>query len=379
MPRFKKIITLIFCMTAGGFSACAGLVLDYIGVFNEMAVYRDHSNQQLYYYTPGKINLASSIPGKPDVKFLQMRYSGSQATGDQGKFLFKSLLQFRVNFEKMSLSTLDSIRKVAAIPMAARFEMLPIQDVKAALVYAPVENPAQSNRADGYLENESDEAAAEKGFAWNEKTFTVSLDNATSQLFWDALEKGNTVMSFSYEYYVQCYITGKESILNITAEGLNADSLRSSVVGEYQEPDSIKFKSSKTAVYSNTSTIRFNAKEHPELLVKIDINESRVPPDFPVMEVRCYDFDNGLAGDLYAKRIEIEASGMNNNPVLQKTTFYHYENAYCKSIRFPYAVKMGLPYRYRIVQIWEDGSQKYSQWVVRKTWTGIIDITKNNL
>ena len=102
MPRFKKIITLIFCMTAGGFSASAGLVLDYIGVFNEMAVYRDHSDQQLYYYTPGKINLASSIPGKPDVKFLQMRYSGSQATGDQGKFLFKSLLQFRVNFEKMS-------------------------------------------------------------------------------------------------------------------------------------------------------------------------------------------------------------------------------------------------------------------------------------
>lgn len=372
-------IGFLLCFVLCSKPSYAVLDLEYLNSFEEVRVYRDFNNHDQYYYSPGRIELSKNSIGKPEFKFLQMRYSGSAATGDQGKFLYKSILQLTVNFQGVNAEDLDAIRNYLGLDPNILLSPLPIHNVDAHLIYASIDNATKDQRIDGQIENLADDEGKGDVSSWQKKTFTVSLDDSSSQLFWDALKKGNTVISFSYEYHSMCYLRGKESIVQVESNdpSANPDSLLNAIVPT-GSLDSSTIVDSKNLVYANSSAIEFDAKKYPELLIKIDINESRVPPDFAVLEVRCYDFRNELAEGLYAKNIEIEATGMNNKTVKQKITFYSYDKTTYHSVRFPYAVKMNLPFRYRIVEIKEDGSRLYSEWTTQKSWNKLLDITSRN-
>jgi hypothetical protein len=366
---------ILLCGIMYGGSACAILDVEYVGTVNEIKVYRDHNNADMYYYSPGRILLATNTQGAPEFKFLQMRYSGSAATGDQGEFRFKSILQVAVRFQGINAADLDLLRSTVDANGSADFLPLPIHHVNAFLVYSSIGKPNSGGSVSGQLESGDGNMHDGDQFIWQEKTFTVSLDNATSQLFWEALGNGQTTISFSYEYYALCHLSGNESVLNVSTTDLDADSLRNALIEQVSDSQNSTIEVSEHLVYANSSAITFNPKEYPELLVKVDINESRVPPDFAILEVRCYDFIGQMTEEIYAKSIELEATGMNNSIVSYKTTFYSYGNSNYRSIRFPYAVKMNMPYRYRVIEILEDGSRNYSKWIIQESWTKLIDIT----
>ncbi|MFT4600983.1 MAG: hypothetical protein ACI857_001160 [Arenicella sp.] len=369
---------ILLCCMLCNTQVFAILDLEYVDTIGEIKIYKDYDNKDQYYYSPGGILISENNEGKPEFKFLQMRYSGSAATGDKGKFLFKSILQVAVNFQTVKALELDAIRMAMGTNENARFSPLPISDVNAFLVYAAVDDSNNSGQINGQIEN-NENGEGDGGLStWQKKTFTVSLDNATSQLFWDALESGNTIISFSYEYHSLCHLRESEAMLSVSSTGLDSDSLTDVFTPNKEATDSLSIKETNQLVYANSSALNFDAKKYPDLLVKIDINESRVPPDFAVLEVRCYDFNNKDTDDLYAKSIEIEATGMNNKTVKQKVAFYSYDNSYYHSIHFPYAVKMNLPYKYRVIEIREDGSRSYSKWTTQKSWTKLIDITTYN-
>lgn len=385
---------------------------------NSIDIFPDLKNKSLFYIAPGNLGIGTDNFGKPQLKFIQMRYSGSQATGDQGVINFKSILQFTIRMKNPDGNTIREIKTILSNRVKSSIELkpLPIRNMDASLIYAAID-PQENNKSKiysingGNFENSDDEAKiGSEGEYWTERTFTLKLDNASSQLFWNALEKNQSMMSLSFNYYVEGVSPLPPMIsINVSAEIAeevkrqisNSASVNANVIVKTKEaPETIsnrknysdslqkeltsrlgaEFKSDsslKTTLFkADAFTIGIDAKKYPELIKKVDINAAFIPPDFAVMDVRCYDFNNDLRKDLYAKRIEIEATGMNGKPVMKKASFYNSSaDVTYAGIRFNYAVKMNLPYRYRIVEITRDTDPIYSNWITEKNWNKIIDIT----
>jgi hypothetical protein len=150
--RLMRMIILLCGIMYGG-SACAILDVEYVGTVNEIKVYRDHNNADMYYYSPGRILLATNTQGAPEFKFLQMRYSGSAATGDQGEFRFKSILQVAVRFQGINAADLDLLRSTVDANGSADFLPLPIHHVNAFLVYSSIGKPNSGGSVSGQLES----------------------------------------------------------------------------------------------------------------------------------------------------------------------------------------------------------------------------------
>jgi hypothetical protein len=114
----------------------------------------------------------------------------------------------------------------------------------------------------------------------------------------------------------------------------------------------------------------------PELLKKIDINEG-LPPAYAALEVRCFDFANDTRPDLAVKGIDIAATGVGGQTITIPTQkFLRSEpDLYARQIRFPYAVKLTQPYRYRLVEYTVEGDKRVSGWVEVNSWASHLDIT----
>jgi hypothetical protein len=293
---------------------------------------------------------------------------------------------------------------------------LPIQNMEALLIYASDDSQKggkekiYSVNGGNFESSENEENNGNSGEFWTERTYTLNLDNATSQLFWNAIEKKQSIISLAFTYYV----TGVKHMppilsLNVSAE--IAEEVKKQIESSYKINDNPENKINEKPVEINTKVdyadslrkellaqlnldtlndtltqsiiyktdafaINVDVKKYPDIIKKVDINSAFIPPDFAVMEVRCYDFNNSLRNDLYAKKIEIEATGMNGKPVVQRASFYSTapDISYA-GIRFKYAVKMNLPFRYRIIEIKNDTDAVYSNWITEKKWNKIIDIT----
>ena len=48
---------------------------------------------------------------------------------------------------------------------------------------------------------------------------------------------------------------------------------------------------------------------------------------------------------------------------------------YARSLRFPVAVRMDRPYRFRVLAIAQDGGSKTTPWRERAAWTQLLDVT----
>ena len=105
---------------------------------NGFQVCPDLKKKNIFYYYPGDLVLAKDIFGKPLYKFIQMRYTGSSATGDQGIINYKSLLELTVNMtgaDALSLNNLKSeLQKQKNIIPELR--TMPVRKMEAILIFA---------------------------------------------------------------------------------------------------------------------------------------------------------------------------------------------------------------------------------------------------
>lgn len=345
-----------------------------------LIVYPDDKLKGVFYYQPGDLILATDQEGKPELNLLQIRYTGTAARDDRMVTMFRSLLTFRI---VMNGPTPDEVRaaKEALASGGRRIELrpLPVRRLEAALVYALIQSTEEEKETGvlpgGHFESAEGGGETDRHAYWNERVYTLSLDVNNAQVFWDTLEKGQVALSLGYAFFADG-IAPDQELVSLSGSPELVDALhqqlkekQSSEENEEEEmPDAVLVKAGATSV-------TVDASKWPDLLHRVDLNES-VPPGYAVLDVYCYDFNNNIRTDLYKKEVEIEAEGVGGRAVRLHTEFHSKQpDLYARSIHFPFAVRLDRPYRYRIVEIAKDGNISTGPWIARESWTQLLDVT----
>jgi hypothetical protein len=122
-------------------------------------------------------------------------------------------------------------------------------------------------------------------------------------------------------------------------------------------------------------SVTADAARWPQIVRRVDINDS-APPGYAAMDIYCYDFSQGADSALYEKQIEIQADGIGGRPVSITTSFSRSQpDLYARSVRFPVAVRLDRPYRFRVVEISQDGNSSATPWRTQSSWTDLLDVT----
>jgi hypothetical protein len=339
-----------------------------------LEIYQDFKNRNLFYYAPGNLTLAQEQNGKPRFQLLEMRYTGTAATGNQGEKRFANVVQFTVLMEEASRESLQQTRQQLG---GARIDLrpLPIRNVEA-FVVAPVGGQQEKSGyrrigKDGSFQAEDDKGSSGRSSYWTERTFTLKLENHEAQLLWDQVQQDQLSLSLGYAFYADL-LPAKTGDVEVKHNGQVSEAFEETVA-PLLTTDTLPTSS---VVRADAFAIRINTRQWPDALKKIDLNEG-VPPAYAALEVRCYDFTEDLRPDLAIKAIDIVATGVGGQIVtLPAQKFLSSEpDLWARQIRFPYAVKLTAPYKYRIVEYTREGAKQVSEWVTAPSWSAHLDIT----
>jgi len=356
-----------------------------------LQVYRDHEREDLFYYAPGELQIATDRGGRPELRFLQLRYVGTALYGNEGETGSLSTLSLRVRMNGPDASQLGAVRRGIRRALGRdRIEIrpLPITRFEAGLVYVPVGDPdaAPSALPAGHFEaaDERESRTGREGF-WSERTYTVPLNEKTSQLFWRALHEGELAMSVAYVFWTTGVGLDDQVFVSIRRESSNAMEMLLDRLG-LSEPDALdemahrleeeaRQELSSKMVRSGAFAVRVNAERWPDLFQRIDFNDA-APPGYATLRVYCYDFQNAIRDDLFYKKIEVVAEAVGGREVSLEAKFLSSQpDLYARTLRFPVAVHVDRPYRYRVVAAHRDGHIEKGEWIERASWSRILDVT----
>ena len=301
-------------------------------------IYPDIRDHLQWYYVPGPIKLIKDVEGKPEFRFVQMRYTGTKAGADQGTRRFNSIIKVGLSIVPMAAEENRVIREQLEAEKSiegAKLLPMPLRRVSSKLIFAQVENGVTGNHPQmiggGFIEPAQDAAKDE---IWYKKTLTQRLEPQSSQAFRQAFLNQQNILSI---------------VFTIEADG-------------YKTIDDSLVQEKSYMVRSESLPVTIDHQRWPDLISQVDINES-IPAEYAALDVYCFDFNNEIRDDLYAKQLEIKASGVGKEYVKTKIKFKASEpDVYARSVRFPYAVHMNRPFLYRILEIKKDGELQMSPW-----------------
>lgn len=332
-------------------------------------LYPDQKNSRLWYYMPPAYQLLQDAEGRPYFTLLQMRYTGTSGTGDAGKSRYSNLVQFRVGVDTGYQRRVVRLRTALRLQYpGAELRMMPVRKFSSLLVFAGQDS---THTVKNGVAEPTDESADVNNSYWNERIVSFRLVDFDAQLVRGALENSQVILSFSYAYFsVFADSTGGEIQVGGTNPGLTRDVKR-----ELQEAVNKDSAQLLTMIRADAIAVKVDTRRWPQALQQVDINE-RLPARFPVLTVYCYDFNNELRPDLYAKKLELTAVSVNGKSIQAVCTFRQaLPDQYARSLQFPYAVRFDRPFRYRVIEITQDGETLAGEWIERKDWNELIDIT----
>ncbi len=400
--------------TLAGFTAAAAGAAPDLAAPREIGpfrVYPDSADERRFYLAPGDLEVATDENGRPELHFLQLRYTGTALYGNQGEAGSHSTLTLGVRLDAPSPAEMAFLRRsLASLANLGRVELrpLPVVAFEAVLAYVPIGDvPAEVNVVgEGHFESEdAREARSDDRAFWSERTFTISMDAETSQLFWDLLHRQQLAVSINYAFFSRGVHTNELATVDVDAtereverelletlrdagvplaiekpRGIAArllERLRAERSGEEvaDEDDAPGLPERTRLVQSGATAVRVDAERWPELFQRVDFND-RMPPGYAVVKVYCYDFAETRRPDLFYKKVEIEAEAVGGRRVSLDAKFlYSQPDLYARTLRFPVAVQVDRPFRYRVTTAARDGRTETGPWIERAAWGGILDIT----
>jgi len=254
----------------------------------------------------------------------------------------------------------------------AELRMMPVRKFSSILVFAGTEGADTAHLVrSGYAEP-TDENSPTNNSYWNERVVSFRINNNDAQLVETALKNKQAAMSLSYAFYTNMNGKGNDDTSVYRDGRLDPDAKTYFRQLESRDKDTV---STFALIKADVLPIMVDVQRWPDAIQQTDINE-RIPPRYPILDVYCYDFNNELRPDLFAKKVEIKAISVNGSEI--STEFYfrqHKPDQYAKSIRFGYAIRLDKPYSFRVTEINNDGEKQVGEWIVRKEWSELLDIT----
>lgn len=336
-------------------------------------LYKDSKNPNLLYYLPPSYDLLYAADGRPPFTLIKMRYTGTAATGDKGVSKYHNLVQFRVGIAPDHVRQMNDLKAaMKRIYPRAELRMMPVRKFSSLLVFAGTDGADTAHLIQtGYAEA-TDENAEVNNSYWNERVVSFRINNNDAQLVETALRNKQAAMSLSYAFYSNMN-GGKNDDTSVYRDGrLNNDA---KAFFRKQEDSDKDTASLLAMVKADAIPIMVDVQRWPDAIQQTDINE-RIPAKYPLLDIYCYDFNNELRPDLYAKKVEIKAVSVNGSEISTAYSFRQNKpDQYAKSIRFGYAIRLDKPYTFRVTEITNDGEMQAGEWTVRKEWSELLDIT----
>lgn len=312
-------------MLIGSFSICHAD--PDLGRFQDMEgirIYGDHKSASDWYLTPSGPKLGKRSDGSPDYGLVLYRYLGRSGTGDSGSFRVRGVLTLgldRSQKPELSAKIKKSLR-LQGIP-TPRLKSMPVSKSLVTLIFAGQQD------------------SKEYAIRWKTGPMVVPLDDQFSQILWDAVEAGQTLVSISLE----------ESLAGVRKKD------------EEWEP-------SATSA-SWVVPVEMDMKNHPDHFQRMDLG-GRMKVGYTGLDVFCFDFLENLEDKLYAKMVEVSIPTTGRD--LVETITFKADGEYRSRMEFKLAKDLDRPYRYRISRIWQDGTRETGPWQEKEGET-LLDIT----
>ncbi|MBN1918315.1 MAG: hypothetical protein JW889_10420 [Verrucomicrobia bacterium] len=346
-----------------------------------LVIYPDEKDSTVYYYVPGEVRLAMT-DGTPQFSFRRMRYTGTRLLGDQGTFRGRGDISFTVVFAPPG----DAVRKAQDMLKRLRSRRavllpIPVESIEAELVYTIIEgDEAQRGErlATGLWAEPPKEPPKEGPSAgqWGSKSFDIALNPRTTQVMWEAYEKGGVLLSLNYAVIAR----GVSDLNVLPAEAQRRlDALRRQAEAEgaaYEEPAEIVLEQIARTVRADALQIRVSPTEHEACFTSVDI-DAEMPAGYVFLDVYCYDFQNDPQSAVAKKRVEIRGHGIAGGRPKVKVEFNRGRpSETVHGVRFDLAVDLDRGFDYRIVEFDDDGNVTAGDWIAVPQWSGMLDVSR---
>ena len=327
-------------------------------------VFRDLINENLFYYTPKPLRIAEESNGRPKFKLVQLRYTGTFATADQGASRNINLIQMNVIMPNVTNRDLNIIRD--AFDKKVKLRPLPLKNAEGFLVSALGGEYRRLGASSGFESGSKNQEGL-----WVERNFTLRLDNHDAQILWEQVDDGKLALSVNYSYYAEFVETAAQDY-NIKGDSIEVAKL-SKIINDQTSSDSTL---STKIFHSDAFSIYINRSEYPESIQQIDVNES-LSIAYPFLEIRCYDFSHDLRPDLGIKSVEIEAVSVSGQRIiLPKINFSKSKpDQFVQQVKSDFAININKPFRYRVSDVLLKGDRQVQEWQTKSGWIGVLDIS----
>jgi hypothetical protein len=288
-------------------------------------------------------------------------------------------MQMRIIHSSLPAEELTAVKqKLRAFTPDPELRAFPVNNLKTVIVYSVVgeDSPQEGSVADQESHFSQENTFINKGEYWKERIYVIRLDNASANIFWDALQNQQTILSIGYAFYSEVFNSLRTN-LNISGTTGAVEKLNEMMMVESENAraDTVL---DKRVIKTGAFEVIIDTERWPDLIRKVDINE-QIPPDYAAINIYCYDFNNELRQDLAQKKIEVEATGVSGGKITLKYTFRKdTPDIYACDLKFPYAVRIDTPYRYRITEITTGGVITRTDWIIKGSWHEILDITSKS-
>lgn len=347
-------------------------------IINGQKIFKDSKKPNVYYHLPVDYKLAADASGKPFFSLIQMRYAGTHKTADAGIIKYNNLVQFKISadgaHQKKIQETAVELKRTNPL---AELRILPVRKFYSILVFASTADRIDADSTDiinaGLSENTNEQADVNNSY-WNERTISVRLTDADAQLVEMALQKNQSLLSFSYAMFAT-FAEKNTATTSITG----SSKLKRKWADHFQQAANPANDTTTTILLAKADVIDLGVDivRWPSLIQKVDINE-RLPVRYALFDVYCYDFNNEIRADLYEKRVDIKATSVNGKEIITTLTFKQSQpEIFAKSLRLGFAVKFDKPFYYRVSEINHDGDMVTTDWKQKEEWGALIDITSS--
>jgi hypothetical protein len=314
-------------------------------------VFPDHANRNLYYFAPMNMELVVK-DGTPEFLYSLYRYLGRQETGDKGEFRVRGILSFEVK-QVRAVERINKIKEhLRKTNPAAILRFVPIKEFQSKLIYKTVEVESEDAETSGEVEggvfkdsNDVESQKKNREGNWLKRHFTITLKPYTAELFWDNFEKDKLQLSLSYSWTVKGVIPDNET------------------QGEWEE---------STSDIADTLPIQVSMPKYPALFRKIETWQE-ISMAHTNLLVLCYDFINEEESELYSISVEVKFKTLIGQDYVSKVRFNETDAEYEKKIAFRLAKELDAGYQYRIKRIFKNGDIENTQWKHHNDW--VLDVT----